>query len=157
MQLNDPLICAPTLEEAIDHQPLIVAPDTLLIDVIALMSQERGKTCSLPNFHSPSDQISIREPRSSCVLVMHFSYVHQSSRSKDDYSANVVLRNAFRKRKKAEQREEAAAKARGIHVKLVAENPQDISAAGKVKFRDRPSAVLKSQRHKADNAVVTCV
>lgn len=71
MQLNDRLICAPTLEEAIDHQPLIVAPDTLLIDVIALMSQQGGKSCSLPNFHSPSDQLSIREPRSSCVLVMH--------------------------------------------------------------------------------------
>ncbi|NET81869.1 MAG: CBS domain-containing protein [Moorea sp. SIO1F2] len=71
MQLNDRLICAPTLEEAIDHQPLIVAPDTLLIDIIALMSQEGGKSCSLPNFHSPSDQLSIREPRSSCVLIMH--------------------------------------------------------------------------------------
>ncbi|NEN95524.1 MAG: CBS domain-containing protein [Moorea sp. SIO3I7] len=71
MQLNDRLICAPTLEEAIDHQPLIVAPDTLLIDIIALMSKERGKSCSLPNFDSPSDQLSIREPRSSCVLIMH--------------------------------------------------------------------------------------
>ncbi|NEP12803.1 MAG: CBS domain-containing protein [Symploca sp. SIO2C1] len=70
MQLNEPLIRAPALEEAIDSEPLIVAPNTLLVEVIALISQALGSSCSLPSFDSPSDSIPIIGARSSCVLVM---------------------------------------------------------------------------------------
>ncbi|BAZ14932.1 histidine kinase like sensor protein [Calothrix sp. NIES-4071] len=43
MQFNQPLIPEQSLDDAIDRQPLIVAPDALLSEVIALMSQKRGR------------------------------------------------------------------------------------------------------------------
>lgn len=52
------------LEEAIDRHPIVVAPNTLIADAIALMSQIRGRTCTL-------EAIDSETPRqSSCVLVM---------------------------------------------------------------------------------------
>ncbi|NES21340.1 MAG: CBS domain-containing protein [Symploca sp. SIO3E6] len=70
MQLDNPLIRAPALEDTIDFHPLIVAPNTLLVEVIALISQARGSSCSLPNVESLSDSKPITSTRSSCVLVM---------------------------------------------------------------------------------------
>ncbi len=70
MHPNDPFIASPILEEAIDRNPLIVSPETPLIEAIALMSQARGSTCWLPELNVPSGIISNHEARSSCVLVM---------------------------------------------------------------------------------------
>lgn len=70
MQTDDPLICSPALEAAIDRNPLIVTPDTLLLDAIALMSQARGSHCSLTEASTPLEPIPQYEGRSSCVLVM---------------------------------------------------------------------------------------
>jgi len=70
MQLTDRLIRAPALEDAIDSHPLIVAPDTLVVEAIALISEARGSSCSLPNLDSPSDSMPMSGARSSCVLVM---------------------------------------------------------------------------------------
>ncbi|MEO0354515.1 MAG: CBS domain-containing protein, partial [Cyanobacteria bacterium P01_A01_bin.3] len=38
MQLDNPQFCTPSVENAIDRQPLVVSPKTPLIDAIALMS-----------------------------------------------------------------------------------------------------------------------
>lgn len=73
MQFNNALICAPDLEEAIDRQPLIVAPDTPLVSAIALMSQVRGNSCLLDSLNSKSDLPAVNDARSSCVLVMRGS------------------------------------------------------------------------------------
>lgn len=73
MQFNNALICAPDLEEAIDRQPLTVAPDTPLVSAIALMSQVRGSSCLLDSLNSTSDSPPVNEARSSCVLVMQGS------------------------------------------------------------------------------------
>ncbi|MBC6471500.1 MAG: CBS domain-containing protein [Hormoscilla sp. GM102CHS1] len=79
MQLDDSLIVAPALEEEIDRHPLTVAPNRLLKDVIALMSQARGTHCSVASLNSPEDGwssaagVPMRETRSSCVLVMEGS------------------------------------------------------------------------------------
>ncbi len=70
MQLDDPLMCAPAIEEAIDRHPLIVTPKTPLTEVIALISQTQVSSCSLPRLTSLSDSISASEPPSVCVLVM---------------------------------------------------------------------------------------
>jgi CBS domain-containing protein len=70
MQLDDPLICTPDLEEAIDRHPLIVEPDTDLTEAIFLMSQTRGNSCLLSTV-SLSPDSNFSESRSSCVLVMH--------------------------------------------------------------------------------------
>ncbi|MBD1931475.1 CBS domain-containing protein [Trichocoleus sp. FACHB-69] len=48
MHLNGLPIPSLSLEPAIERQPLTVAPDTLLVDVLALMSQLRS-SCVLPN------------------------------------------------------------------------------------------------------------
>lgn len=73
MQPDDPLIYSPVLEEAIDRNPLIVTPDTLLLDVLALMSQVRGSCCSLSEVNTPLESIPRYGTHSSCVLVMEGS------------------------------------------------------------------------------------
>ncbi|CEJ48364.1 CBS domain pair-containing protein [Umezakia ovalisporum] len=70
MQIDGPQIGVPCLEDAIDRQPLVVSPDTALIDVVNLMSQTRGNCCLLPNFDSTITSDSMQGTRSSCVLVM---------------------------------------------------------------------------------------
>jgi CBS domain-containing protein len=63
----DDSLSTPPLAQAIDRHPLIVTPNTSLVDVIALMN-ETGKN------HSQQEQFSLRDAlygaRSSCVLVM---------------------------------------------------------------------------------------
>lgn len=70
MELDNPPICAPLLEDAIDRYPLKVTPDTAIVSIIALMSQLRVSSCSLPSSNLSSDFNPIQEARSSCVLVM---------------------------------------------------------------------------------------
>lgn len=59
---------AQELDLVINRNPLIVAPDTFLIDAIALMSQVAG-SCILSG-STPLDTGSLDEVRASCVLVM---------------------------------------------------------------------------------------
>ncbi len=68
MQYDDLLLSEPSIEAAIDENPLIVAPETLLVDVIAFMNQQRidGKSV----IDSPSLNLAKHQARSSCVLVM---------------------------------------------------------------------------------------
>ncbi|MBD2043777.1 CBS domain-containing protein [Microcoleus sp. FACHB-672] len=69
MPLNDTLIYSSTLDRAIDPSPLIVAPETPLVDVLALMSQVRS-SCPLPVASSSLNATILSEIRASCVLVM---------------------------------------------------------------------------------------
>ena len=39
----------PNLASIVDRQPLTVDPDMLLIEVISLMSQAKGRNCLLPD------------------------------------------------------------------------------------------------------------
>ncbi len=73
MQTYDPLLVTLDLEAAIDPHPLIVSPETLLVEAIALMSQTRGTSCLLTSLNASSNGIPSREFRSSCVLVMEKS------------------------------------------------------------------------------------
>lgn len=70
MQIDDPLIGVPCLEDAIDKQPLVVAPHTSLMEVVNLMNQTRGNSCLLPDFDAGITFNSMQGTRSSCVLVM---------------------------------------------------------------------------------------
>lgn len=56
---------APSLDDAIDRQPLIVAPDTPLTTTIALISQAHSRTCGLDTGIEDVPQV-----RSSCAIVM---------------------------------------------------------------------------------------
>ena len=75
MHLNGLPIYSSALEQAIDRHPLTVAPDTYLIDVLALMSQVRS-SCELPSWYqfcqldNVPDPSAIGEARASCVLVI---------------------------------------------------------------------------------------
>jgi PAS domain S-box-containing protein len=80
----------PSLASIIDRQPLTVDPDMLLVEVIGLMSQAKGRSCILPNSHhvvngedslgtlsplvqaqlSPELHISINAPRSSVLVLV---------------------------------------------------------------------------------------
>ncbi|MFM2314449.1 MAG: hypothetical protein RLZZ04_3725 [Cyanobacteriota bacterium] len=73
MEVNDSFINAPAMNEALDLQPLTVTAETLLVDAIALMSETRGQSCLLANSNLSTEDISINESRSSCVLVMENS------------------------------------------------------------------------------------
>jgi CBS domain-containing protein len=70
MLLDDPLISGSAVKDVIDHHPLTVSPDTLLVDVIALMSQTQGIKCPLPRVDSPSEASSFLGSRASGVLIM---------------------------------------------------------------------------------------
>jgi PAS domain S-box-containing protein len=62
----------PSLASIVDRQPLTVAPDLPLVEVIALMSQAAGSICLLPNSprtHSSALEISVAA-RHSAVLVL---------------------------------------------------------------------------------------
>ena len=59
----------PSIESAIDRQPLVVTLDTSLSDVVTLMSQTRGFSCSLRP-EEASDNLVTQEARASCVLVL---------------------------------------------------------------------------------------
>ncbi len=70
MNQYEPLISLPAKIGVIDYHPLIVSPDTLVVEVIALMSQARGKRCLLLE---EDDSLTHTTPHSSdgsCVLVM---------------------------------------------------------------------------------------
>jgi PAS domain S-box-containing protein len=68
----------PSLASIVDRQPLTVDPDTLLVEVISLMSQAKGRNCLLPVTDlAPTSAIpleqSLREniaPHHSAVLVL---------------------------------------------------------------------------------------
>ena len=86
MQLDNPHFCTPSVEHAIDRQPLMVAPETPLLDAISLMSGMSVSSVSnaLLVRGNASDGRNGRSPvlactplgecstptRSSCVLVM---------------------------------------------------------------------------------------
>ena len=64
-----------SLEQAIEHNPLIVAPDTPLLEVIKLMSRGWVENCQLDNDNDAASDgnLAIREPNSSCALVIQDS------------------------------------------------------------------------------------
>ncbi len=68
MELVELPISKEPIEAAIDRQPLTVAPDTSLADVLMLMSQVRS-TCPLAVSEQSPDTAIATEARASCVLV----------------------------------------------------------------------------------------
>ena len=60
----------PDLDAAIETQPLIVAPETLLWDTVALMSGTVGRSCLIENSDPEEEALGASEVRSSCVLVV---------------------------------------------------------------------------------------
>ncbi len=69
MPVNNAPLYSAALEYAIDPSPLVVAPETPLVDVLTLMSEVRS-TCNLPVSGSATDANVLSEVRASCVLVM---------------------------------------------------------------------------------------
>jgi CBS domain-containing protein len=69
MQFNQPLIPEPSLEDAIERQPLIVAPDALLSEVIGLMSQKRD-SLNVSLLSGESGLVEAPSKSSSFALVM---------------------------------------------------------------------------------------
>ncbi len=63
-------IYTPNLEEAIDYHPLIVAPDTPVLDAIAMMSRTHRISCSLGNSNCDETKVLRSNSNSSCVLVI---------------------------------------------------------------------------------------
>jgi PAS domain S-box-containing protein len=69
------LMDLPALEQVMQYSTLTVAPDTPVINVIALMSQLKGNGCNLSNAE-PSSGLSVpSQEQNSCVLVVQGSYL----------------------------------------------------------------------------------
>ncbi|MEM7758706.1 MAG: CBS domain-containing protein [Cyanobacteria bacterium P01_A01_bin.40] len=72
MESNEQLFASPDIESAIDRSPLIIAPDTPLVDAIAMMGQAKGNSCKLGTHEEIKNsefQIASHR-RSSCALIM---------------------------------------------------------------------------------------
>lgn len=69
MQFNQPLNLSQNLDDAIDRQPLIVAPDALLSEVITLMTQKRCRLDALL-LDNESSLADVPSKPSSFALVM---------------------------------------------------------------------------------------
>lgn len=61
---------SPDLESAIDRDPLIVSPNTDLVEAIALMGKAKGTSCSVGPRNINSDFIVANQNRSGCALVI---------------------------------------------------------------------------------------
>ena len=70
MESNDRFFASPDLEAAIDREPLIVTPETSLVQAIALMGQARGVSCEVEAKNPESEFSLSKMNRSSCVLIM---------------------------------------------------------------------------------------
>jgi CBS domain-containing protein len=69
MPLDSPFAWTPDIEEAIERHPLIVLPETPLVEAISLISQAHHRTCSLLDSVTSSD-LSAKGVRASCVLAI---------------------------------------------------------------------------------------
>lgn len=69
MPFDTPLSWAPDLEDALERHPLLVPPETPLVEAITLIGQAHHRTCSLSDSESESE-LPAKEVRASCVLVM---------------------------------------------------------------------------------------
>jgi PAS domain S-box-containing protein len=68
------LLDLPALKYIINRPPLVVARDTSVLDVIALMSQSLGRNCSFPNLQT-SELSQFNQGKNSCVLVVDGSHL----------------------------------------------------------------------------------
>ena len=70
MLQNQPSLDSLSLEKLIDRNPLTVAPDTPLVEVINLMSQTWASSCPLPEGDTASSESLAASVHTSCALVM---------------------------------------------------------------------------------------
>ena len=73
MSSNNPSLGAIDLSNAIHRNPLVVPPQTSVIEAIAIMSQARNQSCQLIPADSVEQQLSANRADCSCVLVMENS------------------------------------------------------------------------------------
>ncbi|MFB2975503.1 PAS domain-containing protein [Microseira sp. BLCC-F43] len=73
MHFTDRLLNFPCLEQVIDRSPLIVGPNTSVLDAIDLMIKARGSICQVSNSNSSPDLIPTSPTTTSCVLVVEES------------------------------------------------------------------------------------
>ncbi|MEL6440539.1 MAG: CBS domain-containing protein [Cyanobacteria bacterium J06621_8] len=70
MKFNERLFTSPDIESAIDPSPLVITPETLLTEAIAMMGQAKGTSCRLrESEQSPNAEFQI-DKRSSYALIM---------------------------------------------------------------------------------------
>lgn len=70
MKFNDQFFASPDLEAAIDREPLILPPDTSLVEAIALMSKVRNFKCEVNGDPAVSEFAIPQRNRSGCILVI---------------------------------------------------------------------------------------
>ena len=68
MQLNEPVVGTPNLQEAINYHPLVLTPDTSLVEVIARLSQI--PSCALGGDRVHHADIEKKPLRQTCALIM---------------------------------------------------------------------------------------
>jgi PAS domain S-box-containing protein len=70
MQPSYPALALPDLEDVLERSPLVIAPETSVIEAIALMSQVGGSHCDVAGAEQSSDLCHIAPGWNSCALVV---------------------------------------------------------------------------------------
>lgn len=70
MQQHEPMIGTPNLEDAINYNPLVVKPETTLVDVIARMSQMPFSSCTVANGSPSTSEHETHTIRPTCALIV---------------------------------------------------------------------------------------
>lgn len=69
MEFNDQSFTSPDLETAIDREPLIISPDTSLVEAIALMGKVRNLSCEMASDPTTSEFTIPERNHSGCALI----------------------------------------------------------------------------------------
>ena len=75
MESQDRSFASPDIEAAIDRHPLIIEPETSLLEAIALMGQVRGISCAVSEKNTESEFWLPHKNHSDCALIMKDSQI----------------------------------------------------------------------------------
>jgi CBS domain-containing protein len=70
MPFDATFISGPAIEDVIDHHPLTVPPEMMLLDVITLMGQNQDRQCALPREDQLPEGMPMQDTRASGVLIV---------------------------------------------------------------------------------------
>ncbi|MBD2496394.1 PAS domain S-box protein [Nostoc sp. FACHB-280] len=75
MRLQDQLINLPTLDYLINFSPLMISPDSYLVDAIILMSQKQTQNQSVTGLNRYLQPDILNQQKNSCILVVEAGYL----------------------------------------------------------------------------------
>ncbi|KAJ7943217.1 Coiled-coil domain-containing protein [Quillaja saponaria] len=97
--------------------------------------EERGKLAD-PFYRLEHQEVDLQKKKEAEPVLVRLQRL-SDTRHSDDYACNKALRAQLRSQKKRVAEEEAAARMRGLHIRLLPSTEQDASGAANVKFSSK--------------------